>query len=455
MLNQKIVFGVLLLGAIGLVATVPSAADGPELGKELTAMGAIQAGNGSGSKAGTIPPWTGGYNTIPAGWKPGDHYVDPFASDKPLYKIDGENYQKYSKFLSAGQVAMFERYPDSWYMNVYPSRRSACYPEDIYKAALENAETASLTADGNGVKDCRRTSPFPMPKSGLEVLWNHMLRYRGEVMARTIGQVAPTPDGSFVMVRIEEQVMWRYNREGMSSANSDNILAKFYQGVISPPRLAGTKLHVHESLDQAQEPRKAWVYSAGLRRVRRAPQVAFDNPGTASDGQRTNDQFDMFNGSPERYDWKLIGRQEMIVPYNCYKSHNAEVDPDQMIRAGHLNPDLLRYEHHRVWKVEATVKSGTSHLYAKRVMHFDEDSWQPLVVDQYDNSGKIWRVSEAYPIVYYDIPIFYDSLLAHYDLQNGRYLAIGFNAPGQVERFDVTLRDKDFSPAALSRRGRR
>ncbi|MBT5737675.1 MAG: DUF1329 domain-containing protein [Planctomycetes bacterium] len=455
MLNRKIVLGLLLLGAIGLVATVPSAADGPELGKELTAMGAIQAGNGSGSKAGTIPPWTGGYNTIPAGWKPGDHYVDPFASDKPLYKIDGENYQKYSKFLSAGQVAMFERYPDSWYMNVYPSRRSACYPEDIYKAALENAETASLTADGNGVKDCRRTSPFPMPKSGLEVLWNHMLRYRGEVMARTIGQVAPTPDGSFVMVRIEEQVMWRYNREGMSSANSDNILAKFYQGVISPPRLAGTKLHVHESLDQAQEPRKAWVYSAGLRRVRRAPQVAFDNPGTASDGQRTNDQFDMFNGSPERYDWKLIGRQEMIVPYNCYKSHNAEVDPDQMIRAGHLNPDLLRYEHHRVWKVEATVKSGTSHLYAKRVMHFDEDSWQPLVVDQYDNSGKIWRVSEAYPIVYYDIPILYDSLLAHYDLQNGRYLAIGFNAPGQVERFDVTLRDKDFSPAALSRRGRR
>ena len=455
MLNRKIVLGVLLLGAIGLVATVPSAADGPELGKELTAMGAIQAGNGSGSKAGTIPPWTGGYNTIPAGWKPGDHYVDPFASDKPLYKIDGENYQKYSKFLSAGQVAMFERYPDSWFMNVYPSRRSACYPEDIYKASLENAATASLTADGNGVKDCRRTSPFPMPKSGLEVLWNHMLRYRGEVMARTIGQVAPTPDGSFVMVRIEEQVMWRYNREGMSSANSNNVLAKFYQGVISPPRLAGTKLHVHESLDQAQDPRKAWVYSAGLRRVRRAPQVAFDNPGTASDGQRTNDQFDMFNGSPERYDWKLIGRQEMIVPYNCYKSHNAEVDPDQMIRAGHLNPDLLRYEHHRVWKVEATVKSGTSHLYAKRVMHFDEDSWQPLVVDQYDNSGKIWRVSEAYPIVYYDIPILYDSLLAHYDLQNGRYLAIGFNAPGQVERFDVTLRDKDFSPAALSRRGRR
>ena len=451
MLNRNIILGGLLAASCCLLAAAPSSSDGPELGKELTAMGAIRDGNESK----TIPPWQGGLTSGPSGWKSGDHYVDPFPDDKPMYKIDSSNYQKYSEFLSAGQIAMFERYPESWYMNVYESKRTACYPEDIYAAAMENAASAELTADGNGVKNCRRTSPFPIPENGLQVVWNHMLRYRGEVMARTVGQVAPAPNGSFVMVRIEEQVLWRYNREGMTSETSDNVLAKFYQGVISPPRLAGTKLHVHETLDQAKDPRQAWVYSAGLRRVRRAPQVAFDNPGTASDGQRTNDQFDMFNGSPERYNWKLIGRMEMIVPYNCYKAHNAEVDPDSMIRAGHLNPDLLRYEHHRVWKIEATVKDGTSHLYAKRVMHFDEDSWQPLVIDQYDNSGKIWRVSEAYPIVYYDIPILYDTLLAHYDLQNGRYLAIGFNAPGKVERFDVTLRDKDFSPAALSRRGRR
>ena len=451
MLNRNIILGGLLAASCCLLAAAPSSSDGPELGKELTAMGAIRDGNESK----TIPPWQGGLTSGPSGWKSGDHYVDPFPDDKPMYKIDSSNYQKYSEFLSAGQIAMFERYPESWYMNVYESKRTACYPEDIYAAAMENAASAELTPDGNGVKNCRRTSPFPIPENGLQVVWNHMLRYRGEVMARTVGQVAPAPNGSFVMVRIEEQVLWRYNREGMTSETSDNVLAKFYQGVISPPRLAGTKLHVHETLDQAKDPRQAWVYSAGLRRVRRAPQVAFDNPGTASDGQRTNDQFDMFNGSPERYNWKLIGRMEMIVPYNCYKAHNAEVDPDSMIRAGHLNPDLLRYEHHRVWKVEATVKDGTSHLYAKRVMHFDEDSWQPLVIDQYDNSGKIWRVSEAYPIVYYDIPILYDTLLAHYDLQNGRYLAIGFNAPGKVERFDVTLRDKDFSPAALSRRGRR
>ena len=189
--------------------------------------------------------------------------------------------------------------------------------------------------------------------------------------------------------------------------------------------------------------------------MRRAPQVSFDNPGTASDGQRTNDQFDMFNGSPERYDWKLVGRRELLVPYNCYKAHNAEVDPKNLIEAGHLNPDMLRYEKHRVWEVDAVVKDGTSHLYKRRTFFFDEDSWQALVIDQYDNSDNIWRVSEAYPIIYYDLPALYDTLLSHYDLDNGRYLTIGFNAKGNVEKWVSDLKDSDFSAASLSRRGKR
>ena len=454
MFKPEMTAGIVVVAAVCMLAAAPVALntqDAAQLGKELTVMGAIQAGTASG----TIPPWEGGIKAPIPGWKSGQHYADPFPGDKPLYRVDGSNYEDYAQFLSAGQIAMFQRYPDSWYMDVYPSRRTVAYPEDIYAAAIENAATASLTPDGNGVTNCRRTSPFPIPKNGMHAIWNHMLRYRGEAIQRTIGQVAPEPDGDYTMVRIEEQVLWRYNREGMTSASSKNILAKFYQGVISPPRLAGIKLHVHETLDQAQDPRQAWVYNIGLRRVRRAPQVAFDNPGTASDGQRTNDQFDMFNGSPERYDWKLVGRKEMIVPYNCYRAHNAEVDPDSLIRAGHLNPDLLRYEHHRVWVVEATVKSSTSHLYARRTFHFDEDSWQALVIDQYDNSGKIWRVSEAYPIIYYDIPAIYDTMISHYDLQNGRYLTIGISAAGQVEDFTATFQDKEFSPAALARRGRR
>ena len=453
MLNKTLITTLLLLSALFMLAAgeAPIQNGAERLGEELTAMGAIQGAN----KDGSIPAWTGGLTQPVAGWKSGDHYADPFPGDKVLYTVTAENADKYKDILSPGQLAMLQRYPDTWKLNVYQTRRTAAYPEDIYAAAKENATTASLTDEGNGVKDCRRTSPFPVPTEGLHGIWNHLLRYRGKSTRRTVGQVAPIADGRHTMVTIEEEVLYRYNAEGMTSESAKNILAKFYQGVTGPPRLAGTKLHVHETLDQTSDPRKAWVYDKGLRRVRRAPQVSFDNPGTASDGQRTNDQFDMFNGSPERYDWKLVGRRELLVPYNCYKAHNAEVDPKNLIEAGHLNPDMLRYEKHRVWEVDAVVKDGTSHLYKRRTFFFDEDSWQALVIDQYDNSDNIWRVSEAYPIIYYDLPALYDTLLSHYDLDNGRYLTIGFNAKGNVEKWVSDLKDSDFSAASLSRRGKR
>ena len=453
MMNKTWITTLVLLSSLALLAANGAAPqDGAErLGKDLTPVGAIKAGN----KDGSIPAWDGGLTKPVAGWSSGDHYVDPFPGDKILYTVTAANADKYKDLLSPGQMAMLKRYPDTWKLNVYESRRTASYPEDIYAALKENATTASLTDDGNGVQNCRRTSPFPIPTEGLHGIWNHVLRYRGKSTKRTVGQVAPIADGRHTMVTIEEEVLYRYNAEGMTSESSDNVLAKFYQGVTGPPRLAGTKLHVHETLDQTSDPRKAWVYNKGLRRVRRAPQVSFDNPGTASDGQRTNDQFDMFNGSPERYEWKLVGRRELLVPYNCYKAHNAEKDPADLIQAGHLNPDLLRYEKHRVWEVDAVVKDGTSHLYKRRTFFFDEDSWQALVIDQYDNSDNIWRVSEAYPIIYYDVPALYDTLISHYDLQNGRYLTIGFNAAGQVEKWVDDLKDSQFTPAALQRRGKR
>ncbi|MGE4620176.1 MAG: DUF1329 domain-containing protein, partial [Planctomycetota bacterium] len=214
MTQNRMMLVALLAATVCFLAATPAEVtqDGAaQLGKELTTLGAIQAGTASG----TIPPWEGGIKAPIPGWKSGDHYADPFPGDEPLYRIDGKNYEQYAKFLSAGQIAMLKRYPDTWYLNVYPSRRTVAYPEDIYAAAVENAATASLADDGNGVKDCRRTSPFPIPENGLQAIWNHMLRYRGETIERTIGQVAPEPDGDYTMVRIEEEVLWRYNREGM------------------------------------------------------------------------------------------------------------------------------------------------------------------------------------------------------------------------------------------------
>jgi len=452
--NRKTLLGAMVAGVLlnpaHLLAKV-SEEESAKLGTSLTPVGAIKAGN----EAGTIPEWTGGIQTAPEGYEKGKLHVDPFGSDKARFTITAENMGEHADKLTAGQKAMFDRYKDSFKMIVYPTRRSASYPEYVYKASKENALSAELTSNGNGIKDAKVTSPFPIPQTGLEVLWNHTLRWRGGQLQREVGQAAPTGSGSYVMTRIEETIFLPYNQEGATIESVENRLAFFLQTVKAPARLAGAILLVHETLDQNKEPRLAWTYNPGQRRVRRAPNIAFDYPGTASDNQRTTDQYDMFNGSPERYDWKLVGKKEMYVPYNAFKIHAEGVDSNELLQTGHINQDYSRYELHRVWVVEGTIKEGTSHIYAKRTFYVDEDTWTILAADQYDGRGNIWRVSENHTINYYEVPATFDTLITHYDVLNGRYLAYGFNNSGPVDNFNIDVSKSDFTPQRLRRKGRR
>lgn len=425
-----------------------SAAEAARLGADLTPLGAIRAGNADGS----IPAWDGGITTPPAGYKPGDHHPDPYASDQPLYTITAQNLAEHAAKVTAGHAALLKAYPD-YKLVVYPTHRSAANPQRIYDAVKANATTARLVNNGYGFEGAITGVPFPIPQSGLEVIWNHLTRYRGVAAARYISQAAPTRGGSYTLVDFEDDFLFNYTREGVTAADLDNVLIYFKQAVVAPARLAGTILIAHETLDQVKEPRRAWVYNAGQRRVRRAPNVAYDNPGTAADGMRTSDQFDMYNGAPDRYDWKLVGRQELIVPYNSYKLHSDQVKYKQILTPLHINQDLARYELHRVWVVEATVKSGTSHIYPRRTFYVDEDSWQILAVDQYDARGEMWRVSEAHCINYYDALTFWSTLEVHTDLQAGRYLAIGLDNEGRMYDFGIKRTPGDYSPDALRRDG--
>jgi hypothetical protein len=299
--------GVLAAGALGLAAAVTAQQSG--LGSDLTPMGATMAGNSSG----TIPAWNGGIKSAAdagaTGFKSGGHHPDPFAADKPSYKVDATNMEKYAANLTAGHKALLSTYKGSYFMNVYPSRRSAAFPQRIYDAVKANAGSAKLTGSGNGVTGAIGGPPFPAPKSGVEVIWNHILRYRADIAERVIGQAAVTRAGSYNMVKFHDETYIGYALPGATEAALDNVILYFIQETVAPARLAGEILLVHETLDQTKEHRKAWLYNPGQRRVRRAPNVAFDNPGTGSDGLRTSDQFDIYNGSPERYDWKLVGKQ--------------------------------------------------------------------------------------------------------------------------------------------------
>ena len=429
-----------------------SAEEVARLGQDLTPMGAEKAGNADGS----IPAWNNGITAAPAGYDVGMHHLDPFSSDKVLFTIDKSNIDKYKANLSPGQIALFEAYPDTFKMPVYETRRSASYPQFVYDATKEFAPTAELIEGGNGIKNTAIGIPFPIPKTGLEAIWNHLLRFRGESIERFGGQAAPTASGSYNYVGFDEQLLVKYSDPSATPAElqGSNILFKFKQSVTQPARLAGTALLVHETMDQILTPRQAWTYNSGQRRVRRAPNVAYDAPGTAADSLRTTDDFDMFNGSPNRYNWTLKGKQELYVPYNSYKLHSDKLEYDDILKPGHINPEHTRYEKHRVWVVEANLKDDTRHIYKKRVFYIDEDSWQVTVTDIYDNRDQLYRVAMAYGLNYYEVPTQWSTLEVYHDLNSRRYLAIGLDNQEKMYDFSKSFNDNEFTSSALRRAGR-
>jgi hypothetical protein len=439
---------VLLLGAATLGWAQLSPQEIARLGNDLTPLGGEKAGNEDGS----IPAWDGGITTPPAGYKPGMRHLDPYATDKVVVTITAKNMAEYSAKLTEGHKAMLKAYP-TFKMLVYPSHRSASAPQWIYDATKKSAATAKLAENGNGVEATVNGIPFPIPKNGVEVIWNHLLRFRGEKSRRLFVQAAPTRGGSYTLVEFEEDFLALYSLKGMTEEKLANRILLFRQKVLAPARLAGGILLVHESLNQIKKPRDAWVYNPGQRRVRRAPNVAYDNPGTASDGMRTSDNLDMFNGAPDRYNWKLVGKREMYVPYNAYRLHSGSLKYKEIFTPLHVNPDHLRYELHRVWVVDATLKEGARHIYKRRTFYVDEDSWQIVGVDTYDNRDQLWRVSEGHPINYYDVPTTWVTAEIHTDLQAGRYLAYGLSNETAPFDFTADVKEADFAPDALRREG--
>ena len=340
-------------------------------------------------------------------------------------------------------------------MNVYQTRRTASVPQFVYDATKANATRAELVSQGNGVKGASIGVPFPIPENGLEVIWNHVLRFRGVDVKTSRSQAAPTAGGSYTLVETTEEIRFQYSRPEMTldKLAASNTLFYFKQVVTQPARLAGTALLVKETMDQEALPRQAWTYNTGQRRVRKAPNVAFDTPGSVSDGLRTTDDFDMFNGSPVRYNWELMGKKEIYIPYNDYKLHSDQLEYDQIIQPGHINPEFVRWEKHRVWVVKAQLKEGMRHIYKTRVFYIDEDSWQVSLADMYDNRDELYRVAVAHAINYYEVPTHWSTLEVFHDLQSRRYIAMGLDNEGRMYDFDAKLSEANFTPAALRRAG--
>ena len=449
---MKTLANITILAALGLFAQNAfaelSAEQAASLGGDkLTPIGAERAGNA----AGTIPAWTGGLTKMPAGYVEGEPLVDPFPNEKPLFTITAQNFEQYKENLSAGQIALLKRYPDTFRMPVYTTHRTAAYPAEIYEAIQKDAITAATTDGGNGLVNVDAYCPFPIPKLGIEVVWNHVLRYRGGSVKRSYTQIPVQSSGAFSPVVFEDQLTFAQYLKGAPA----NRLFYYKQAIKAPARLEGDVLLVHENINQVADPRDAWVYNAGQRRVRRAPDVAYDGPGNASDGLRTADDLDLYNGAPDRYEWKLVGKQELYIPYNAFRLGAKDLKYKDIVLKGHMNPEYLRYELHRVWVVEATLKEGQRHIYARRTFYVDEDTWQISVADLYDGRGEMWRVKEAHNNIHYQVSVPWYAAETSHDLISGRHLPIGLGneLKGYQYNWDYKVNEREYTPAALRRAG--
>ncbi|WP_256659580.1 DUF1329 domain-containing protein [Pseudomonas sp. H9] len=443
---KKLSLAIALVTACTLVQAKDT--DLSKLGSQLNPMGGEMAGNADGS----IPAWTGGLKKGAAPIEANGNYVDPFAGEKPLFTIDKSNLAQYKAQLTEGQLAMFSRFPD-YKMNVYPTHRTARIPQKYLDQARENVTKTELAEKGNGLLNYAYGIPFPMPTQALEVMWNHIARFRGgSISNRKFSSATVQENGTYTIVDYDSQAAFRENLTDLEP--DSNILFMTYSRTLSPSRYAGEVTLAHEPINQVTEARNAWQYIPGQRRVRRAPTVAYDSSARYTFGQVVSDSLDGYNGAPDRYNWKLIGKQERLVPYNSYKLMDKKLSYDDLLKVGHLNSDLPRYEKHRVWVVEATLKEGQRHVYAKRRFYIDEDSWSILSTDIYDSRGELWRMQENYLAQFHDVELPFYATEGTFDLLSGRYAVNNMTNHSPKWVWGEQMSKAEFTPAQLKRLGK-
>lgn len=408
---------------------------------KVNALGAEMAANA----AGTIPEWTGGLTKAPAGFDPKKGYADPFASEKPLFVINQSNLAQHEKFLPAGQIALIKRYPN-YTIPVYKTHRTAAFSPEMMMSIDMEGNKPKLAHGGLAVEGVQSTSvPFPEPKNGLEAVWNTLLRRPAQTLRSHTASFVAGNGSRPVVFASSQTIAWA---PAIGKAGSNLLFALIGEST-KPSAQSGEALLVLDTLNFKDDARNAWIVNSGQRRVLRAPELVHAAPAGNSDALRTVDDIYGFNGSPERFDWKLLGKREMYIPYNNYKLSDKSLKYDNMINDAFLKPELTRFELHRVWVIEGTLKPGAEHIYSKRTMYVDEDSWYVALMDQYDTKGELWRIKMLYLMQAYDAPGLYTSGEVQHDLNARKSVFSAFQNEEPATEFNVPVKPGEFTPAAL------
>ncbi|MDX2224656.1 MAG: DUF1329 domain-containing protein [Rhodospirillaceae bacterium] len=412
----------------------------------LTPVGAERAGNADGS----IPAWSGGFTTVDADWRPGEPRPDPFTGEAPLFAITAANVGQFADQLPEGAKALLARFP-GYRMNVYPTHRTAAVPDEVARNIRLNAVRAKPVPAGlaYGVANAAGGIPFPRPNSGLEVMWNHLLAYWGTARETRLSTYVVSAAGDVDLTSsYVETADFPYYAPGITPDTVGPYYFKTRRIATAPPARFGEGYLAWQPLDIARTKFAAWRYLPGERRVRRGPSLSYDTPDPDASGYQTLDEYYIFFGGPDRYDFELLGKAEMIVPYNnnalYLRAHRALLGPR------HADPAALRYERHRVWVVEARLAAGKSHVAPRRRFYIDEDTWMAVYADSWDEDGNLWKFSHATMYLMPDVPAVVIGSQFVYDMVLGGYV-FGFAFAEGAPHYVVTPPhpESDLSPQSL------
>jgi hypothetical protein len=392
----------------------------------LTPFGSERAGNA----AGTIPAWTGGLTATPPGfesWDPNKELPpDFFASDAMLYEVNASNLTQYASLLSEGIQTLIKN--TGFSVKVYPTHRTAAAPQWVYDFIVQNVGRARPEAGGirMGFTGGYGGIPFPIPDSdpmvaGGQIIWNHHARWTGSWLELNSDSYT-VPSGQVTLVNAERAVfVYPYYQQDGSLATFDGYFSKVGgPGSFAPSTVAGGQIISYDSTNPLQHPPIAWQLLAGQGRVRKAPEVLYDTPSSYANGIINYDEYYGFNGPTDRYDWKLLGKKEMLIPYNNNKIfHTTAIEGFQ---PKFFSPDATRWELHRVWEVEAVLHPGERNVLTRRRMYIDEDTWIVGVVDCWGADNDIQRTSTVFNANFPNLPgtIYKDTMC--YNLQTGDYV---------------------------------
>ncbi|MEJ2740953.1 MAG: DUF1329 domain-containing protein [Gammaproteobacteria bacterium] len=452
--RDSLIAAIVAMMGIGAALAAVSDEEAARLNTDLTPFGAERAGNQDGS----IPPWTGGFTKPDPNFRPGErnsHRADFFAEEKPLYLVTSQNSDQYTHILSAGVKKLLEKYPD-FSLHVYPAHRSAAAPEWVYENTFKNATTAQLANSNFGIEHAIGGIPFPIPKNAYEVMLNHIASWRGQSVEYTSQCWLVAPNGKLRLSSSGElkYISPYYFPEAAPDYTGYYRLGAYVQD--APPSKAGESILAYNTLNNDKYPRGIWQYLVGQRRVRRAPAISYDTPDTVTSGLSFFDEAFLQFGPWDHHTYALIGKQEMLIPYNNNKANAAEAE--DIMGKNYLNPDLVRWELHRVWVIEAKLIPGKRHVVPKRRYYLDEDTWQIILMDGWDAQDNLWRMGYTLTLLAPDVPMVNGSVFwGLYNLLEGGYFinSASFGRDAVQIWENPAIKFSQFTPEELANMGTR